>query len=93
MKTLLKSYKFEFCECWIQLHDIPWDRLKEEVIMCIVKDLGSVALINWCAIEKWTNFSRVKVNINISNPLNTRLSLLLPDDAHHHARVLYEELS
>ena len=55
-----------FCEFWVQLHDIPSDMLKEDVIVCIARDLGSIVpQFSRRDVEKWTRFARVKINIDI----------------------------
>ena len=65
---------------------------KEEVITCITKDLEQIAPISRWDKEKWANFARVKVSININELLKTRLALPIPDEVNHQARILYEKL-
>jgi len=65
---------------------------KEEVITCIMKDLEQIAPISRWDKEKWANFARVKVSININEPLKTRLALPIPDEVNHQAWILYEKL-
>ena len=66
--------------------------LKEEIIACIAKDLGSIIPINHRGSEKWTNFAHIKVSISINKSLRTDLVLLLPNNANHQVHVLYEKV-
>ena len=38
--TLPENYKLDSCDFWIQIHNIPLNMLKEEIITYIVNDLG-----------------------------------------------------
>jgi len=67
------------------------DVLKEEIITYMAKDLGTIAPINLRDMEKWTNFARIKGNININILLKTRLALPIPADTNHHTRMLYKK--
>ena len=57
--------------------------LKEKIITCTAKDLGLITPINRRDAEKWTNFARVKIRINITKPLKNRLALPHLDNANH----------
>ena len=54
--TLLDSYKFDYCEFWVQIHNIALDILKEDVV-CITKDLRTIVVFNRQDVEKWTNYA------------------------------------
>ena len=89
---LPESYKLESCDFWIQIYNIPWDVLKEEIITYVAKGLGRMTSINRRGAQKWSNFARVKISIDITKPLTNHLVLPLLDGTNHQVQVLYEKL-
>ena len=44
-------------------------------------------------MEKWMNYACIRVNVNIKEPLKTRLALPRSENENHQAQVLYKKLS
>ena len=92
LQTLPESYKFKPCEFWVQIHKVPWDMLKEDVISSC-EGSQKITPITSRDMEKWTNYACIRVNINIKEPLKTRLALPRSENENHQAQVLYKKLS
>lgn len=64
---------------WVQLHDLPFGCITREVGRSIKKTVGMVQKVNVNEEGKgWGKFLRVKVMVDITNPLAQRRFLNLP---------------
>lgn len=61
--------RFDKVSFWIQVHDIPIQRMSKAVSEDICDDIGKVRRSRDPNINEWGSFMRVKVVVNITLPL------------------------
>ncbi|KAI3407222.1 uncharacterized protein J3R85_021186 [Psidium guajava] len=72
--TLPQCIKFDSCAFWMHIHGLPVEGRREEVIKKIAANVGEVISVKSDA-KSYSAFSvgKVKVNLNLSNPLESGL--------------------
>ncbi|KAK9267888.1 hypothetical protein L1049_010325 [Liquidambar formosana] len=74
---VLDELDFTHSAFWVQIHGLPPDHKTFRNVEKIGAVLGSVILVDFTSKEAmlWQNFLRVKININVNNPLKSGFSL------------------
>lgn len=90
--TLPSAYPFNISPLWVQLHGLPVDLLTTDVAILLGNQLGYTIPPSSQEAESWSKFIRVRVNVNVSEPLSKRLQLALPSDETITVQIRYEDL-
>ncbi|ONK82000.1 uncharacterized protein A4U43_C01F35080 [Asparagus officinalis] len=85
------DYDFHVSPFWIRIYDLPLDCLTAQVAGIIASALGTNAR-GASDEEAVSMFARVRVDIDVSNPLEESLRLRLPNGEEITARIMYERL-
>lgn len=69
ISTPIKDLAFDKVSFWIQIHNLPYSLLMIEVALSLGESLGSFIVLKDTAEMRGRNFIRVRVTINVSEPL------------------------
>ena len=86
------SIRFQYVKFWVQIHDLPVNRLNEKTACEIGNSLGEVSKVAQVGELIGGDFLRVRVAVNVSRPLNRGRKVLLGKDGEVWVNFRYEKM-
>ncbi|MBA0618692.1 hypothetical protein Godav_027997 [Gossypium davidsonii] len=72
----LETYEFNISPFWLRIYNIPLEYMDRQIAMDVGKAIGELVAIDWKDRNGgWTEIMRLKVKINVSNPLRRVVSI------------------
>ncbi|MBA0687142.1 hypothetical protein Goari_014700 [Gossypium aridum] len=89
----LETYEFNISPFRLRIYNIPLEYMDRQIAMDVGKAIGELVAIDWKDRNGgWTEFMRLKVKINVSNPLRRVVRLLGRNGVEMVCAIKYERL-
>lgn len=89
-----KSIPLVFSDWWVQIHDLPPSFIKELMVVQFGNFIGKFLEYDMKNLSTgYKNFLRIRVQIDVRQPLKTRKKIKLSESNFTYAKFKYEKLT
>ena len=92
MSTPIDGLEFDRVSFWIQIHNLPYSLLTSDVAISLRESIGKVYIPKDTTEMRGGNFMRVRVTINITEPLCRGRRVMFDENNDGWVSFLYERL-
>lgn len=87
-----EEYEFKYADFTVQVHGLPMSSQTTKIVEFVASKIGFPYPINPSEQTKWRSFARVRVKVDVTEPIRQELVFTLPSKKKCKAKLRYERL-